>query len=267
MKSLTISRVSERTSQAGKMAMPTPDPLLDRQVSLLVYLTSGAAIFGDSDVAARDPALRGIDCESLHLVARFSHNKRMEKIAAMFPKTLEILGHDGVATIVEFARNCPPKGTGRMENARQFYDFLSGGRRDKPRQPAHVQDVAALEFACATARARGTAQGSQAEKAQNSPRGWLRRSFGVVLLRCSYNLRPIFEDHSCNAAPLRRDTPLAIDFPPGAASPQIFELAPIGFDLLARMDDWTDPVMLGDAHELKELLRELAQHGLIDSRS
>ena len=35
--------------------------LLDRQVSLLHYLTSGGAIFGDKDGAAVDAALQGID--------------------------------------------------------------------------------------------------------------------------------------------------------------------------------------------------------------
>jgi hypothetical protein len=245
--------------------MHTPRPLLDRQVSLLVYLTSGAAIFGDGGGAeAQDPALQGIDGRSLHLVARFSHNKRMEKIAATFPKTFEILGRDGTVIVVEFAQTCPPKGTGRMENARQFYDFLSAGRRDKPLEPAHVQDVAACEFACATARARGGAQGLQAEKPRNLPRGWIRRSFGVVLLRCSHDLRPIFEDRSYKIAPIQRDTPLAINYPPGAASAQIFELAPLGFDLLARMDDWTDPVTLGDSSGVRELLGDLVECGLIE---
>jgi hypothetical protein len=246
------------------MAMPTPRPLLHRQVSLLIYLTSGAAIFGDGGATALDPALQGIDCGSLHLVARFSHNKRMEKIAATFSKTFEILGGAGTAIIVEFAQACPPKGTGRMENARQFYDFLSAGRRDKPLEPAYLQDVAACEFACATARARGGAQGLQAEKAGNQPRGWIRRSFGVVLLRCSYDLRPIFEGHSSETVPIQRDTPLAINFPPGAASPQIVELAPLGFDLLTRMDVWTDPVTLGDSSEVRELLGDLVECGLIE---
>ena len=38
-----------------------PNPLLDRQASLLAYLTSGAAIFGDGRGAPLDSALRGID--------------------------------------------------------------------------------------------------------------------------------------------------------------------------------------------------------------
>jgi len=245
--------------------MTRPRPLFDRQVSLLNYLTCSAAIFGDGGDAVPDPALQGIDLGSLHLVARFSHAKRMEKISTTFPKTFEILGSDRSATIVEFAQACPPTGTGRMENARQFYDFLAAGRRDKPFKPAHVQDVAACELACATARARGGDQGLQAQKPGPQPRGWIRRAFGVVLLRCSYDLRPVFEDQAYEAAPIKRDTPLAISIPAGASSPQILELPPCAFDLLAGMDNWTDPAALGDTPELKELFRDLRQCGLLET--
>ncbi|MBV9627547.1 MAG: hypothetical protein JO230_05550, partial [Xanthobacteraceae bacterium] len=55
--------------------------LLDRQHSLLAYLTSGEAIFGDQHQKPAEPSLRGIDPGLLHLEARFSHEKRMEKIA------------------------------------------------------------------------------------------------------------------------------------------------------------------------------------------
>jgi hypothetical protein len=154
-----------------------------------------------------------------------------------------------------------------MENARQFRDFLFIRGTEAPFEPAYLRDVAAFEFACATARIRSGDQAPQAEKTGTRPPGWLRRRSEVVLLRCEYDLRAVFEDGSDCAVPARRDTALAVSFPPGAASPQIFELAPIGFDVLARMDDWTDPVTLGDALELKELLRELSQHGLIDSQS
>jgi hypothetical protein len=133
--------------------MPLSRPLLDRQVSLLAYLTSGDAIFGDCRAAAPTPAPEGIDRAALDLVARFSHNKRMEKIAATFPKTLALLAADKRAIISDFARACAPTGTGRVDNAREFYDFLSGGGRDRPLEPAYLLDVAACELACAMARA------------------------------------------------------------------------------------------------------------------
>ena len=71
--------------------------LLDRQVSLLKYLTSGTAIFGDTGDASLDPALHGIDRGLLILEARFSHEKRMGKIAAVFSRTFEILAGDQAA--------------------------------------------------------------------------------------------------------------------------------------------------------------------------
>jgi hypothetical protein len=244
--------------------MSKPRPLLDRQVGLIAYLTSGAAIFDDGGVAAaRDPALQGIDRGSLHLEARLSHNKRMEKITTIFPKTCEILGSGRDAVVRAFAEMCPPAAKSRMENARQFRDFLFA-RADGTLQPAHVRDVAACEFACATARVRGGDQVLQTERAASQPRGWVRRNIGVVLLRCEYDLRTVFEDGSDGSVPTKRDAPLAISFPPDAASPQIFELAPVVFDLLARMDDWTDPATLGNSPEMNELLRDLAQCGLME---
>jgi hypothetical protein len=246
--------------------MPTPRSLLERQVSLIACLTSGATIFGDRGDAARDPALRGIDHRALHLEARLSHDKRMENIAAIFRKTFAILGSRD-AVVRAFAETCPPTRSGRMENARQFRDFLFARGAHAAIEPAYLLDIVGFEFACATARVRSGDRAFQAENAGTGPPGWFRRRSKVVLHRCKYDLRAVFEDRSNGVIPARRDTALAISFPASAASPQIFELAPIGFDLLARMDDWTDPVMLGDALELKELLCELAQHGLIDSRS
>jgi hypothetical protein len=36
------------------------------------------------------------------------------------------------------------------------------------------------------------------------------------------------------------------------------------FDLLAALDDWTDPAELGATAELKEVIHELAEHGLLE---
>jgi hypothetical protein len=66
--------------------------LLDRQASLLEYLTSRAAIFGDKDDACPARGLHGIDRSLLRLEARLSHEKRMEKIVAVFRRTFGILG-------------------------------------------------------------------------------------------------------------------------------------------------------------------------------
>src|SRR5207344_1433911 len=96
--------------------------LRDRQSSLIHYLTSGAAIFDNSDHQPVDPALRGIDRRLLGIEARFSFEKRMEKIAAVFPRTLELLVADHDTLFREFVEACPPFAIGRLENARQFHN-------------------------------------------------------------------------------------------------------------------------------------------------
>jgi hypothetical protein len=71
--------------------------LLDRQHSLIVYLTSGEAIFGDQQQKPAEPSLQGINPGLLHLEARFSHEKRMDKIAGVFARTLSLLGNERTA--------------------------------------------------------------------------------------------------------------------------------------------------------------------------
>jgi hypothetical protein len=266
MKPWTMSRASGPASLGGPPSAPMLRPLLDCQISLIEYLTSGRAIFGQGD-AYLEPTLHGIDRGLLHLAARFSHDKRMAKIVATFPKTFELLEGDGDAVAHEFADACPPADISRIENARQFYGFLATGRRNRPLKPPHLQDVAACELAFANARILGDNQDLEAQKARIRPRGWVRRGAGVVLLRCSYDIRPAFEEVSGGSALIKRDTQLAISFPPAAKYPKVFEVAPVVFDLLAAIDDWTDPATLRASPDLKELIRDLAQCGLIEGPS
>jgi len=232
--------------------------LLDRQVSLLAYLTSGAAIFGDEGATALDQGLSGFDCKLLRLEACFSHEKRMGKIAAVFPRTLQMLG-DRAATIRQFAQACPPASISRIENARQFRDFLAGRWRASPPTPPYLPDVAACEFALARARSEPTA----APGPDGHPgRDAVRRRRGVVLLKCAYDVRPIFEE--CAEMAVKRTTLLAIATPPGAAHPSVFELLPVTFDVLEALVRWTDLSALPSRRELCELLRELAHVGLVE---
>src|SRR5262245_6091105 len=70
------------------------DRLLDRQIRLIKYLTSDATLFGDEINVPADPDFRGFDRGLLRLEARFCRSKRIEKVTAVFPRTLEILGSD-----------------------------------------------------------------------------------------------------------------------------------------------------------------------------
>jgi hypothetical protein len=242
--------------------------LLDRQISLLDYLTSGAAIFGGKRRAALDPALQGLDVGLLRLEARFSYEKRMEKIVGVFPNTFELLGDDQTAIVREFVRNCPPVDIGHLTNARQFHDFLSARWRRRRPKPPYLPDVASCELACATVGAAVDADPQEIDNGRKGvPQGAIRRRRGVALLRCRYDVRPVFESGSARAVPEKRDTAIAVGMAPGTAQPQVFELPPAIFDLLAALDDWSDPAALHGTPGSTELVNELARHGLLEVRS
>jgi hypothetical protein len=239
--------------------------LLDRQVSLLAYLTSGGAIFGDGGDPSLDRSLHGMDRAMLRLEARFSYRKRMEKIVAAFPKTFELLGSDQDRIVREFVETCPPVDISRLVNARQFHEFLSARwQRERPKPP-YLRDVAACELACAAVRIDVEERGPAAASSKDSARRHrIRRCPGVVLLRCGYDIRPIFEEDTKECTPDERDTPIVVAMPPGAKQPRVFELLPVIFDLLGALDDWTDPAKLGATAELKEVIDELVEHGLLE---
>jgi hypothetical protein len=240
---------------------------LDRQVRLLDYLTSSGAIFGGDGNAALDPALQGMDPRLLRLEARFSHEKRMEKITAVFPKTCRLLGAELAAIVQEFVEAWPPTDITRIENARQFYEALDSRWRRLPPQPPYLQDVAACEFAIAGARVGrvhvDTSPGRAASS--NEPRrGAIRRAPGITLLRCAYDIRPVVEGDAEEVTVVKRDTPLVITIPPGAVHPAVFEVLPPVYDVLAALDGWTARSELGEASETDELISELAQYGLVE---
>jgi hypothetical protein len=240
--------------------------LLDRQVSLLEYLTSSDAVFGDQGDKSLDPLLQGIDRGLLRLEACFSHEKRMEKISAAFPRTFQLLGAESAAIVREFVEACPPVDITRLENARQFYNFLCARWRHAPPEPPYLGDVAACELAFVKVRVGAEAQVLEPAGGEQ-PRHGIRRQSGVILLRCAYDVRPIFEGGPGEVAPVRRDTPLAIAIPPPHAEhPKVFELLPPAFDMLAALDDWTDRFALAPAPELDELICVLTEHGLVEVR-
>jgi hypothetical protein len=241
-------------------------PLLDRQVSLLEYLTSGDAIFGVETDASFDQALQGLDLGMLRLEACFSHEKRMEKINAVFPSTFRLLGADQAEIVRGFTEACPPIDISRIENARQFYDFLCVRWWHRTPQPQYLRDVAACEFSCAKARVEVEGRELAAASDRRARRNVVRRHPGVVLLRCDYDVRQIFESGGEAAVPIKRDTLLAIVNPPDVQHPKVFEVLPAVFDLLTVLDAWTDRSVLASMPELDEIIRELEEHALIEVR-
>ena len=160
--------------------------VLDRQSSLIQYLTSGSAIFGDVESRGDDTAPEGIDPHLLGIEARFSFEKRMSKIAAVFSLTLDLLGASRDALVRKFVDACPPSAIGRLENARQFHDFLATHWRHLPATPPYLPDVAACEFAFAAARALARDPSADEEQFSSRAGSLVRRSPAVVLLRAEF---------------------------------------------------------------------------------
>ena len=237
-------------------------PLLERQVSLIEHLTRPAAIFGGEGEVAAD--LEGIDQALLRVEARFSYAKRMEKITAVLPRTFESLGSGEAALVRAFVAGCPPTTMSRLENARQFYRFLCLRWMREAPDPAYICDVAACEMACAELDAEDQ-EPDRARGAVYARQSGIRRCPNVVLRRCAYDVRPIFETQS-KVVPTKRETPLAMALPPGSNGPQIFEVVPAVFDLLAVLDEWTDPQHLDAEPRVAKLLADLASRGLIEVR-
>jgi hypothetical protein len=234
-----------------------PKRLLERQVSLLDYLTSGAAIFDKRDTPL-DPALQDIDPALLRLEARFSHEKRMEKIAAVFPRTFELLGAYREQLVREFVDAYPPVEISRLKNAHAFHEFLFRHWRDEPPTPPYLPDIAACELACARVRAT---QASVPQTDGDAPApGCIRRHPDILLLRAAYDVRSVFEQGA--SAPQQRDTRLAITL--AAEQPIIVELAPEVFDVLTALEQWTDPSAFDAVAQADELIAELTRSGLIE---
>jgi hypothetical protein len=250
--------------------MVMPARFLQRQISLLEYLTSADAIFGEDIDAPPVPHLQGFDLAPLRLEACFSHEKRMEKIIAAFPRTFKLL--DDKATLVrDFVAACPSVDIRRIENARQFYDFVCARWQATPPQPPYLRDVASCELAMATLRVKGKAQPSQTLAARRAMR--FRRNRDVVFLPCAYDIRAIFEGHpsegytgeaQASEGTRRRDLMLAILIPPGTDQPAIFEVPAPVYGLLVELDNWTDRATLTSMEGLDELISDLADHGLLE---
>jgi len=242
------------------------DRLLDRQVRLLEHLTSGAAIFGAERGTSTDHAPQGIDGGLLQLEARFSHEKRMEKIEWMLSKTLDLLGANRAIFIGDFVEACPPVSISRLENARQFYEFLLARWLVEGPEPPYLPDLASYELAYAAVRTGEWREVVRLEDALGVPTGAIRRHPSVVLLRCAYDIRPIIERRVGEKAPERRDTRLAVAVQPGTDTPLVSELSCDVCELLETLDQFADPTIFRGTPGADELIADLATRGLVEVR-
>jgi hypothetical protein len=217
--------------------------LLDRQRSLLEYLTSGTAIFGAACAKTDHRAPWGIEPGLLRHEALFSFDKRIAKIAAVLPLTFSIIKTHGSTILREFAEACPPEDISKFGNARQFCGFLRERSRGTPLAPPCLGDVAACELAFAQVRSRGDERKLMAETDGQCIA--IRRHPDAIFVQCSYDVRPIFEAAGEAAIPMQRNTSIAVSIPPGGEAPQVFEMNAALFDILGTCHTWTDPVVFG----------------------
>jgi hypothetical protein len=224
------------------------DTLLQRQARLLEYLTSASAIFGEGDLSSDAFGFhRGL----LYLEAKYSHQKRMEKIEAVLPRTLALLGAEREATVRAFAETNAPTSISRLDNARQFHQFLRA--RQEEQAPAWLADIAAFEIAWAEAQGR-----KSAPRTKSGMPGSLRRHPAAVLLRSVYDIAPVLQERSDEAAP--HESFLAIVRPDGKKTPELCVLSRELFELLELLDDFTDELAeIPDA-----VIARLAASGLIE---
>jgi hypothetical protein len=240
--------------------------LLDRQASLLDYLSSAAAMFGSGADVPVDPALRAFDSGVLRLQARFICNKRIEKIVSVFPRTLQILGADQRSILREFVEAGQSTNKSTLANAQEFHEFLARRwQRVRPR-PACLRDVAACELAMAEARDVASEDvGSGAGDRSARRRHGIRRRRDVIALRCAYDVRAVFDASSGDVAPRRRAISLVATVPAGSGEARLIETTSRVVAALSLLDEWADPSALDEIGDRESLIAELAAKGFIEA--
>ncbi len=245
--------------------------LIDTQTNLLRHLTSHAFIFGTRDLgsAGLDPDLRGMDIQRLRLEAEFSYNKRMKRIRQTFERTATLLGHGFSALLRDYASACPPTTYERYPDAKGFLDLFVERSAQEPPTPAWAADVASIELALAGARTlRPTAMESEALAGRPQPSVdlWYRTHPCAVLVRCGYDVRPLFESGRSGDPVAQRPACLAVLASRGRRQPMVLELVPEALALLEDSMEWS-PLASEEAgpddNTRVALIKRLAAQGLV----
>ena len=243
--------------------------LIDLQTELLRRLTSEALMFGtgDPDLAALDPELRGIDFGRLRLEAEFSFDKRSGRLRETFARTASIFGFRFSGILKEFAAACPPRSYERFWDARDFFRWLQENRADDLSIPEWTVDVAKIEITLAHARTLRPVEAEQDALAAcpfDPPALRYRTHPCVALVRCKFDVGPLFRPEGSGKEIVRRDVPLAILSSRNRRRPQVMEIVPEAFDVLERSAEWSRlaPKMAGGA-SFGELVIGLSARGLM----
>ena len=161
-----------------------------------------------------------------------------------------------------FVEACPPFDISRIENARQFYGFLTARWERRPPAPPYLPDVAACELACAQARIEADS-GSEVEI--DSCAGSLpaiRRKPGVILLRTASISGQFSKSGRRSVDPTERDVRLAIAFSCGRAA----DLRTHAGDIRSACRARRMASRLASWRSAEGLIAELAEAGVLEVR-
>jgi hypothetical protein len=247
-------------------------PLLNRQIELLRYLTDPALIFGGDRLVeiAQDPSLRGISLPHLRLEAEMSFDKRLAKIKKVFEQTFSFLGPQRNRIFREFVTVCWPTTYRVYDDGLCFYEFLQNYWRSETPNPPFIADLAKLELALARTRVFRAADNDAAPRpaALHSQRPLARLSASAAILQMSYDLRPIFEGRG---APLvvPREHQILVTLTKDGQGPYVTEVSQAMATVLDSMRDWKPLQQALDnigrhRRELRQAVRKFAQTGVLD---
>jgi hypothetical protein len=234
------------------------NPLFDRQRQLVEYLTSSGAIFGEGDLFG---GALGFHSGLLHLEAKFSHRKRMEKIEGVLPRTLALLGAGRDAIVRAFVQKCAPTSIGYLDNARQFADFLGTCWREEPRLPAYLPDLAAFEITYAAVQGKPEVQPVAAPQI-----GAIRRHPALALLRTEHDITAVLEASLAEfpAVAERRETYFILMMPEGENAPVTQKIPHELFRLLEMLHDFVPAEEFVEVLDMGAIIGCLAERGYIE---
>ena len=245
--------------------------LIGRQASLLRHLTSEAFIFGTKDLesAILDPDLQGMDIGRLRLEAEFSHEKRINRIRETFARTASLFGVRFNRISRQFAVARRPRSYERYTDAKDFFDWFVDGPAEDSSVPEYAADVARVEIALARARKfRVTEAEEAALEARPDDRSsrWYLTHPCTALLRCRFDVGPLFAVQRSGESIVRRDVPLVILASRRKRPPEILEVVPDAFELLERSQKWSrlEPGTTGsESASTEALVIDLQALGLV----
>lgn len=232
--------------------------LLDRQDAIVAYLTNPVSFLGGRP----GPLMDGLDPAPLRLMGLMSLEKRMGKIQSILPRTFDYLDGQPAYSVSDFAERFPQKSANRTANAIEFVAYLDEIDGRCPLDPPFLADLARLEGAIAKARVAEAVNGDAQDLGE--PPGRYRIGTGVELVRCDFDVRPLFDHAGGDAVEPRRILLAAV--PSQSGMPQVFEISPRVYDLLEQAPSWRSLEDSGarDGAAGRDLLDRLATRGLVE---